>query len=290
MKKSKLGRFDVTILDPKIIVFHNALPNPKELIEHYERHTPWKGWFSFGRMVDEQGPILESSKKEFPSYSEWKSIMIDSTPERPVRQEVAESVYWTTKEYVEYTKTKLPNWMCKNWTLARYIPDENIINHAELTMNYHTDYQAMTHDSPGEKFAITAVMYPNDDYEGGEISFRVSNDDYEVVETLEYKPLAGDVVVFPARHPYYHGVRRIWGNSKYIIRTYWQYVSEPSPEWLALREKYGDRFPELEKERMSRHDLMVAEPVLRNGFSITEYYEHLEAGTLPNPVFKGGKA
>ena len=290
MEKTKLGDFEVTILDPKILVFHNVLLDPKGLIEHYEKNTPWKGWYGFGRQVDEQGPFIHYESEEFPPYSEWKRVMIDTTPERPVRQEIADRFYWATKEYVDYTGTKLPNWICKNWTLARYIPDENIINNDELTMNYHTDYQASAHDSPGEKFAITAVMYPNDDYEGGEISFRVSNENYEVVETLEYKPVAGDVVIFPAGHPYYHGVRRIWDNAKYIIRAYWQYVAEPTTEWSTLREKYGDRFPELEKERMNRHDLMEADPVLRTMFSITEYYDRLEAGTLPPIGWKDGRA
>lgn len=288
MEKTKLGKFDVTILDPRIIVFHNAIEDGQELIDHYEKNWPWKGWFGFGRQVDEQGPYMMWENPEFPPYSEWKRVMIDTIPERPIRQNVAEQFYWATKEYVDYTNMELPNWICKNWTLARYIPDENVINNDTLNMNYHTDYQVMQHDWPGEKFTITAVIYPNDDYEGGEIAFRVADENWKIAKEVEYKPKAGDIVIFPAGHPYYHGVKRIWNKAKYIIRVYWQYMAEATPEWKALKEKYGDKFQEMEKERINRHDLMNADPFLRPMYTITEYYEMLEKGTLPDPNWKSG--
>ena len=289
MERQKLGKFEVTILDPKVIVFHNAIEDPDGLIDHYEKNVPWRGWFGFGRQVDEQGPYMEYANPYFPPYEEWKRVMIDTVSDKPVRQGIAESFYWATKEYIDYTGTELPNWICKNWTLARYIPDENVINNDNLTMNYHTDYEANSSDSPGEKFAITAVIYPNDDYDGGEIAFRISNDNYEVEREIEYKPVKGDIVIFPAGNPYYHGVKRIWDNPKYIIRAYWLYRAEPSEEWLELRKKYGDRFPELESERLKRHDLMEADPVLRRMFTLKEYYEHLEDGTLPPAGWRDGK-
>lgn len=281
-EKTKLGEFDVTILDPRIVVFHNTLSDPKGLIKHYERNLPWRGWFGFGRQVDEKGPSLDNHP-HFPSADEWKSTMIDGITD-PVRREVAKTFHAATEQYVKYTKTELPNWTCRNWSLARYLPDENVINNEDLTMNYHTDYQVSTHDQPGDKFAVTAVIYPNDDYEGGEIAFRLSDDDWNLSKEISYKPKAGDIVIFPAEHPYYHGVKRIWNNPKYIIRIYWLYSSEGTPEWHSLREKYGtERFKELEQERVSRHDLMEAKPFLRPMFTITEYYEMLEAGTLPEP-------
>lgn len=288
MERTKLGKFDVTILDPKIIVFHNVIENGKELIDHYEKEWPWRGWFGFGRQVDEQGPYLHHDEPEFPSYEVWKRVMIDTIPERPIRQNVAEQFYWATKEYVDYTDTKLPNWVCKNWTLARYIPDEDVINNKDLNMNYHTDYQSQQSDWPGEKFTITAVIYPNDDYDGGEIAFRVSDENYDVIKQIEYKPVAGDVVIFPAGPPYYHGVKRIWNKAKYIIRVYWQCITEATPEFEALKEKYGEKFQEMERERISRHDLMEPEPVLRPMYSMTEYYERLENGTLPDPGWRSG--
>lgn len=285
MERTKLGNFEVTILDPKIIVFHNMLSDPDGLVDHYEKNLPWRNWFAFGRQVDELGPSITESP-EFPSWEAWKSSLIDSVSD-PFRKEIAEKFYRASEQYYDYTGITFPNWTCKNWSLARYLPDENVINSDELTMNYHTDYQHSKHDQPGEKFATTAVFYPNDDYEEGGISFRVSNSEWGIEKEIEYKPSKGDIVFFPAEHPYYHGVKRVKGSAKYIIRLYWQYTSEGTAEWHKLHEKYGDAFKDLEQQRVNRHDLMTAKPLLRPMFTINEYYQKLEDGTLPDPSDHG---
>lgn len=289
MEKIKLGDYDVTVLDPKILVFHNTIEDGKKLIDHYEKEWEWTGWFGFGRQVDEQGPYMNYESPEFPPYEVWEKMMIDTIPERPIRQDVARQFFNVSKEYVEYTGWEQPNWVCKNWALARYLPDEDAVNHEILSMNYHTDYQVNQHDWPGEKFSITAVVYPNDDYDGGEITFRVADENWKIDKEISYKPVAGDIVLFPAKHPYYHGVKRIWNKPKYIIRIYWQYIAEATPEWSRLKEKYGEKFQEMERERINRHDLMISDPFLKNMFTIEEYYERLENGTLPDPSEKSGR-
>jgi hypothetical protein len=277
--ETKLGKFKVTILDPKIIVFHDVLSDPSGLIDYYEKNTSWRGWFAFGRQVDQGGPTIAT--EEFPTELEWQSYMINST-EDIYRKEIALSFFKASKEYATYTKTSLPNWICKNWSLARYLPNENIIKDTNLTMNYHTDYQHSKHDQPGEKFGITAVLYPNDEYDGGEISFRVASKDWKIEKEIDYKPRSGDLVFFPAEHPYYHGVRRLENSAKYIVRLYWQYDSPGTKEWHDLYKKYGDAFRDLENTRVNRHDLMFTDPFLRPKYAINEYYEHLENGTLPD--------
>jgi hypothetical protein len=277
--ETTLGDFKVTILDPKIIVFHNVLSDPAALINYYEKNSPWRGWFGFGRQVDEGGAIISTEK--FPTEAEWQSRMVDSTQD-PYRKEIASSFYKTSKEYVKYTNTGLPNWSCKNWSLARYLPDENVINDENLTMNYHTDYQHNKHDQPGEKFAITAVLYPNDDYDGGEISFRIASPTWDIDREINYKPLSGDIVFFPAEHPYYHGVKRLFNKAKYIVRLYWQYESKGTETWHSLYEKYGESFRDMENKRINRHDLMISAPFLRSKYTIEEYYRLLDNKTLPD--------
>lgn len=285
MERTTLGEFEVTIIDPKIIVFHNAIKDCDALIEHYERDLPWRGWFGFGRQVDELGPTIVENP-EFPTWEQWKAQMVDSVDD-PFRRHIAEVFYKASVEYYKYNGVSYDNWTCKNWSLARYLPDENVINNDHLTMNYHTDYQEAKRDQPGEKFATTAVIYPNDNYEGGEISFRIASPEWEIEREIDYKPIKGDIVFFSAEHPYYHGVKRVSGEGKYIIRLYWQYTSEGTADWHALYQKYGDDFQEMENTRVNRHDLMLARPFLRPMFSINEYYERLEAGTLPLPEEHG---
>jgi len=81
------------------------------------------------------------------------------------------------------------------------------------------------------------VMYLNDDCEGGEISFKLS--DYEdhnkvISPDLDYsvavnnnqidfgvKPKAGSVIIFPSSAPYYHIAHRVKSGVKYMVPSHW---------------------------------------------------------------------
>lgn len=282
---------NITFLDPNVIVFHNVIDNCDGLIDYYEENAPWTGWYGFGRQVDARGPRVQG-RKPFPTWEEWKADIIDeygdpiTEEEVEYRTNVASGFYWATKFYVEQTNIELPNWHTQAWSLARYIPDEDLIGNDDLTMNFHTDYQPNDSESPGQKFGITAVFYPNDDYEGGEIAFRYIENE-EVAKEFSYKPKAGDLIIFPAKFPYYHAVRRVWGSPKYIIRLYWSYDFEGTEEWFRLRDFYGaEKFKELEAERLRNGKLMIMDPYMRSRFSISEYYSMLEGGTLSSVLEK----
>jgi hypothetical protein len=284
---------DITILDPRIVVFHNVVSDCKAHIDFYETNMPWDGWFRFGSQVEVgsimHGPLVKNSL-DFPTVEEWHSSMVDvPIPDGtydPHKQELARSLYSASKFYVDYTNHAQPNWIMRPWALAKYIPDVDMINDDELTMNYHTDYVLKDADAPGEKFAVTAVFYPNDEYGGGEISFRLIGE-AGVLKQIDYKPKAGDIVMFPSDHPYYHGVKRITGAPKYITRMYWQYEYKGSDEWHELNAKYGpEKFAELEDERFKNHNLMTPTPYLRPIFNLKEYYELLETGQLAQELRK----
>ena len=58
-----------------------------------------------------------------------------------------------------------------------------------------------------------AVLYINDDYNGGEIFFEHFN--------LEVKPRAGSLIIFPGTEKYQHGVRTVKpGPVRYVIPTF----------------------------------------------------------------------
>jgi signal peptidase I len=199
------------------------------------------------------------------------------------------SLYSASKFYVDYTKHTQPSWILRPWTLAKYTPDVDFVEHDELTMHYHTDYVLKDCESPGEKFAVTAVFYPNDDYGAGEISFRLIGEE-GVLKQIDYKPKAGDIVIFPSDHPYYHGVKRITGSPKYIARMYWQYDYKGSDDWHELNAKYGsEKFAELEDQRIKNHSLMIPEPYLRPMFSLKEYYTLLDSGHLDEEITRRRK-
>jgi hypothetical protein len=255
---------------------------------------PWDGWFKFGSQVAVEaimhGPLVKNTS-EFPTIEEWHGSMVEDPyiydrPDDPYKQELSKSLYSASKFYMEYTKHTQPSWIMKPWALAKYRPDVDVIDDDNLAMNYHTDYVLKESDTPGDKFAVTAVFYPNDDYDGGEISFKLIGEE-GVLKQFDYKPKAGDLVMFPSTHPYYHGVKRITGAPKYITRMYWLYDYAGSDEWHELNAKYGpEKFAELEQDRLKNHDLMIHKPYSRPIVTLKEYYDLLEAGQLAQEVLK----
>jgi hypothetical protein len=87
-------------------------------------------------------------------------------------------------------------------------------------MNFHTDYKQEDFHQPGPNKHTTAIFYLNDDYIGGEICFIELDQNQQIVWHDEYKPKAGDIVVFSSKAPIYHGVKTVESGNKYILRTY----------------------------------------------------------------------
>jgi hypothetical protein len=116
-------------------------------------------------------------------------------------------------------------------------------------MHYHTDFQQEKRDAPGYKPYITCTMYLNDDYEGGEISFKILKEGGGFDEVV-YKPKAGDILVFPSNQPYYHGVQLTTKGKKYFVRSFWDYYFPGTEEWNANQKKYGaTEWAEMEHQR-----------------------------------------
>lgn len=62
---------------------------------------------------------------------------------------------------------------------------------------------------------LSSVAYPNDDYEGGELYFRLQN--------LNIKPRAGDLYLFPSNFMYPHRAMPVISGVKYSIVTMLDY-------------------------------------------------------------------
>lgn len=81
------------------------------------------------------------------------------------------------------------------------------------------------------------VMYLNDDFKGGEISFSLKdyeNNDTEIKPNEDYedelnskiidfgiKPKAGSVIIFPSSAPYYHTAHLVKNKFKYMVPSHW---------------------------------------------------------------------
>jgi hypothetical protein len=106
------------------------------------------------------------------------------------------------------------------------------------TLPFHTDFYQANEFVPGPQAEYTITIYLNDDYVGGEIDYRIFDGRFEDMKMeneeivpldhnygdipkIMYRPQAGDIIIFPSRPPYYHGVRRVEAGIKKFIRMFW---------------------------------------------------------------------
>lgn len=221
----------VEILHPKIWVFKNILKNPENLINYLrgeEFSDKWQDWYTFGQKVFL--PLGGSQFDTFPSKHEWDDNITLEASKNKSLQNFTDAFYYLTKKYIESQGIELNNWEFGGSDLCYYNEMTGISG--TQAMNYHTDYQLERDYEPGMKFQTTCVFYLNDDYEGGEICFKIFEEDYsKVLDRISYKPSKGDAIVFPSKHPVYHGVKIVENGTKYIIRSYWKYWQDGTEEY-----------------------------------------------------------
>jgi hypothetical protein len=65
------------------------------------------------------------------------------------------------------------------------------------------------------KYNVSVLMYPNDNYTGGEITFP----DYDLV----FKPKAGSMIIFPGNGAYKHTVERVKTGTRYTMPSWYSF-------------------------------------------------------------------
>lgn len=92
----------------------------------------------------------------------------------------------------------------------KFINQRNLYVTANLVALYEKGaFMKLHRDVTDESEVVSTVIYLNDEYEGGEISFPEVGDGYT------YKPEKYELVYFPT--PYLHGVNTVTSGTKYII-------------------------------------------------------------------------
>lgn len=263
------------IIYPGIYVYKNTFKDVEIFLENVKKFKDWQDWYTFGQMMALQIPILHIPEQTFPSiqsfYSGDRSPYLanensnsHNSNEFSMAKEIEDIFYAVTSHFISKENITSDNWYKHSPSINRYIADSGISEN--YAMNLHTDFIQTEKDWPGKKYLITTTYYLNDNYEGGEIVFKI-NDDY-----ITYKPKAGDVIVFRSSDPYYHGVKKPLGADRYMIRNFWEYLYDGSPEWLKNQEKYGkDKWMEMEQERIKvdRH---------KHSFEIEAFHEQIVLG------------
>lgn len=88
-----------------------------------------------------------------------------------------------------------------------------------MSSGLHSDCEKHD-DTPAEaadfyRYNISVLAYPNDSYEGGEITFP----DYGIV----VKPQAGDLIIFPGNRYYKHTVENVISGTRYTMPSWYAF-------------------------------------------------------------------
>jgi hypothetical protein len=258
-------------LYPQIFVYKNLF---KDIDKTYsllkesvgdDLFSPWTKWSQFGQYLF---PTFKDHHHGLgPNYV--RSIKTNTVKEEEQRLavlEILELFYKVTADYalkngidldlekivIDHEGNEQKDWNRAGPSIVRY--HENITD--SVAMSYHSDYIRQPIVSPGYKFAITALTYFNDDYEGGEIDFIVNG------EAFMYKPEAGDFLLFPSGHPdiltkngsvYIHGVMPSSKASKYLSRMYWMKYDYGDDLWFEKEKEFGKEvWAEMQEDIMQK--------------------------------------
>jgi hypothetical protein len=242
---------------PKILVYKNVYKDIQKNISTLKKSesndpdrffTNWEKWSIFGEYLNPVVGYKDPEEYKNPSTQNKKD-------QKELFEEVLSSFDFVTKDYCDkhnigifneldtqvktYDGSMVNKWKTCGPAICKYHISDDENSHG---MRYHSDYQRERINSPGHQFAITVLGYFNDDYESGEIDFCIGK------KLIKYKPVAGDIIVFPSGSPhlltedenvYLHGVMPAKGSHKYFSRMFWTLYQDPSPEWIENEMKFG---------------------------------------------------
>jgi hypothetical protein len=180
-----------------IDIFENAWPNPEETIEIIENESlnPESGVFWSKAETIGQG-LNQNIRTNY-------NIGITNLAERsgnPVLQSIHNQMYILL--------------------LASTIPyarkhDIEYLEHEEYNMLRYTggqEYKAHADGTTATGRAVSAIVYLNNDYRGGEVEF--------VNFGIKIKPEPGMLLLFPSTYPYTHIAHPVNSGTKYAIVTW----------------------------------------------------------------------
>lgn len=216
----------------KVYYYKNVVEDPKKLVDLIESTqsdkfssfiTNWEEW--------------SSCSGEMYIYGEHKRIKCLSLDE--IKKNCSEDILDDSLYIYNQIFTAMKK-VCEDY--AKQVEDDSKIILMTDTavkkympgtfMGSHFDQQ-----EGDRRLRYSLVMYLNDDYEGGELSFNIkdgviTSTDYSAAEDFKdpinknrimfhIKPEAGSVIIFPSVAPYSHTAHLIKSGYKYMVPSFW---------------------------------------------------------------------
>lgn len=216
----------------KVYYYKNVIQDPKKLVDLIES-TQSENFSSFITGWEE----WSACSGEMYIYGEHKRIKCLSLDQitKNCKDDILESAKYIYNEIFDGMKKVCEDYAKKVNDDAKIIlmTDTAIKKYMPGTfMGAHFDQQ-----EGDKRLRYSLVMYLNDDYEGGEISFNVKDgiltgsddapiEDYNDERNKErtmfgIKPEAGSVIIFPSTDPYSHTAHLIKSGNKYMVPSFW---------------------------------------------------------------------
>lgn len=215
-------------LHENVYYYKNVIENPKDLIDAINK-------------TEED----ESVREVIPKWDEWSACsgeMYIYGERKNMKPENLKVLSGESLEKANYVVNSIKDGMrrvCEAWKKDKGIEDEvnlswdvSVNRYMEGTfMGGHYDQQ-----EGDTRLRYSLVMYLNDDYEGGEISFTIKDgvlnvDDKPSPDVLGngnskimdfyIKPEPGSVIIFPSSSPYNHTAHLVKSGYKYMCPAFW---------------------------------------------------------------------
>ncbi len=219
-------------LHEKVYYYKNVVSDPEKLIrfieeteaEKYSKFiTPWEEWsacsgemYVYGNHKRIKMLKLDEILQKCP-----EDILEDS---KYIFNEIFDGFKNVCLDYAEKVNEESKLILMTDTAIKRY--------EAGTFMGSHFDQQ-----EGDKRLKYSLVMYLNDDYEGGQISFTIkdgvlTSTDHAASEdiddprnkeriTFSLKPEAGSVIIFPSEPPYSHTAHLVKSGLKYMVPSFW---------------------------------------------------------------------
>lgn len=221
---------DREILEDKVYYYTNVIEDPKKLMDAIEgdESVNWGEWMACSGEKYVYGTDRNISSSESQGIQDANNDYIYNTLKNAF--DVVARDYAKAQGITEEPK------LFDMYPIKKY--------QAGTYMGAHFDQQ-----EGDERLKVSFVMYLNDDYEGGEISFTIKspdgpispggkpidgpisyggpNPDMDIAKTepdsftFFVKPQPGSMIVFPPSPPYHHTAHLVKSGFKYMVPQHW---------------------------------------------------------------------
>jgi hypothetical protein len=213
------------ILHEKVYYYENGVKNFEELmkniheLDEIDNPQPWENWTASNDKDFIYGKTMSFDKNQIGQMEDpYKSRMTY------IFDTIMESFYDVSKDFATSIGDN---------DEPRLFPVFNIKKYRSgIGMGAHFDQL-----DGDQTLRYSLVMYLNDDFEGGEISFKLSDYknigefpspdlDYDVAVSKNeidfgLKPKSGSIIIFPSSAPYHHTAHIVKTGFKYMVPSHW---------------------------------------------------------------------